>query len=85
MTPDTQPTLFGPAPSATLPDGFKYQPSLITPAEESALVREIQNLPFKEFDFRGFLGKRARNNPLPKYSPFSIPGQIFFRSDVCDA
>ena len=40
------------------PDGFIYQPDLITADEEAALVREIEHLPFKEFEFYGYLGKR---------------------------
>jgi alkylated DNA repair dioxygenase AlkB len=41
-----------------LPPGFKYQPDLIEPREERALVRRIESLPLKEFEFQGFLGKR---------------------------
>ena len=41
-----------------LPPGFKYHPNLIAPDEELALVRRIETLPLKEFEFQGFLGKR---------------------------
>ena len=41
-----------------LPDGFRYRPDLIDEEEERALVAEIERLPFKEFEFHGFLGKR---------------------------
>ena len=41
-----------------LPDGFRYHPDLIDEEEERALVAEIERLPFKEFEFHGFLGKR---------------------------
>lgn len=41
-----------------LPPGFRYQPDLITAAEESALVSELGAQPFREFDFHGFKGKR---------------------------
>jgi alkylated DNA repair dioxygenase AlkB len=44
-------------PSA-LPDGFRYQPSLIDAAEPEALLDAIRSLPFKEFEFHGFVGKR---------------------------
>ncbi|HJU66803.1 MAG TPA: alpha-ketoglutarate-dependent dioxygenase AlkB [Gemmatimonadaceae bacterium] len=45
--------------SATrLPEGFGYQPSLVSPAEEEGLVRELKGLPFKNFEFHGHLGKR---------------------------
>jgi alkylated DNA repair dioxygenase AlkB len=41
-----------------LPAGFKYQPELISQDEELALVRRIEPLPLKEFEFQGFFGKR---------------------------
>ena len=40
------------------PEGFRYQQNLLTPDEETALVREIEKLPLKEFQFQGYLGKR---------------------------
>jgi alkylated DNA repair dioxygenase AlkB len=48
--------LFEPAPA--LPEGMRYVPELITPAQERALLAELPNQPFKEFEFHGFLGKR---------------------------
>ena len=48
--------LFGSEPS--LPPGFRYQPDLISPEEESALVARVAELPFKEFEFQGYRGKR---------------------------
>src|SRR4051794_38661570 len=53
----TQPDLFAKAPPA-LPDGFKYQPEFLSPEEERDLVERFADLPFKEFEFHGFLGKR---------------------------
>jgi alkylated DNA repair dioxygenase AlkB len=44
--------------TSPLPDGFKYQPDLVSTTEEQALVSEIEKLPFKEFEFHGFVGKR---------------------------
>ena len=41
-----------------LPDGMRYAPELISPAEERALLQKLPALPFKEFEFHGFLGKR---------------------------
>jgi alkylated DNA repair dioxygenase AlkB len=41
-----------------LPDGFKYQPALITEADEQELLEHIRGLPFREFEFHGFTGKR---------------------------
>ncbi len=63
---DRQPSLFDAAdrdddvndPREGLPDGFKYQVELISPDEEGDLVRQVETLPFKDFEFHGFLGKR---------------------------
>jgi alkylated DNA repair dioxygenase AlkB len=41
-----------------LPEGFRYYPDVLSPEEEEALARELANLPFKPFDFQGFLAKR---------------------------
>jgi alkylated DNA repair dioxygenase AlkB len=41
-----------------LPEGMRYARELITPDEEQRLVQEMAALPFKEFEFHGFLGKR---------------------------
>ena len=40
------------------PEGFRYQPGLLTPHEQEALLAELKQLPFKQFEFQGFLGKR---------------------------
>lgn len=39
-------------------DGFRYQPELISVAEEAALLTNVRELPFKNFEFHGFKGKR---------------------------
>ena len=49
---------FGDAPRPRYPDGFRYQPALISASEEVALVDEIRELPFREFEFHGYTGKR---------------------------
>ena len=55
--------LFG-APEAgrkeapALPAGFRYRPELISPAAETELVEHIRELPFREFEFHGYTGKR---------------------------
>ena len=41
-----------------MPDGFRYAPDVIDAAEEARLVAAFADLPFKEFEFHGFLGKR---------------------------
>jgi alkylated DNA repair dioxygenase AlkB len=47
-----------PVPPPSMPVGFRYAPELIDAAEETRLVAAFADLPFKEFEFRGFLGKR---------------------------
>ncbi|HEV2734594.1 MAG TPA: alpha-ketoglutarate-dependent dioxygenase AlkB [Longimicrobiaceae bacterium] len=61
MTPQTD--LFGgadaaPGPGAKLPDGFRYRPELIGPADQDALLAHVRGLPFREFEFHGYTGKR---------------------------
>lgn len=41
-----------------LPEGFVYQPELITPRDETELARHLEGLPFKAFDFHGHLANR---------------------------
>jgi len=41
-----------------MPEGFRYQQDLLSPADEQRLVQQFDALPFKEFEFHGFLGKR---------------------------
>jgi alkylated DNA repair dioxygenase AlkB len=45
------------APSV-LPEGMRYAPDVITPGDEQALAAELARLPFREFEFHGFLGRR---------------------------
>ena len=41
-----------------MPEGFRYQPDVISPAQEVTLLERIRELPFKPFEFHGYLGKR---------------------------
>src|SRR5262245_54397540 len=41
-----------------LPAGFHYQADVISPSMEAELVAEMAALPFREFEFHGFTGKR---------------------------
>jgi len=41
-----------------LPEGFRYQPELITAEEEAGLVRQLESLAFRPFDFHGHLANR---------------------------
>jgi len=41
-----------------LPEGMKYQANFLAAEEERTLLLDVENLPFKEFEFHGFTGKR---------------------------
>ena len=45
-------------PGPALPEGFKYQAEIIAASDEQALLEHIRQLPLKEFQFQGFVGKR---------------------------
>jgi alkylated DNA repair dioxygenase AlkB len=55
-SPSAQTDLFV-APSG-LPEGFRYHPDVLSIEEEDALAHELEQLPFKPFDFQGFLANR---------------------------
>lgn len=42
----------------SLPEGFRYETNLLSPAEEASLVGHMRELPFKNFEFHGHVGKR---------------------------
>jgi alkylated DNA repair dioxygenase AlkB len=41
-----------------LPEGFRYQADVISAGDEITLLERIRELPFKPFEFHGYLGKR---------------------------
>jgi len=47
-----------PAAPPAMPPGFRAAPDFIGAAEEARLAAAFADLPFKEFEFHGFLGKR---------------------------
>jgi alkylated DNA repair dioxygenase AlkB len=51
-----QPDLFAPAPH--LPSGFKYQAGFVSAEEQRGLVAGFADLPFRDFEFQGYVGKR---------------------------
>jgi alkylated DNA repair dioxygenase AlkB len=55
MTSD-QLSLFDTGPK--LPEGMAYREDVVSSADERALVARLPELPFKEFEFQGYLGKR---------------------------
>jgi alkylated DNA repair dioxygenase AlkB len=44
--------------AGNFPEGLRYQPELINSVDEEALIARVRELPFKEFEFHGYLGKR---------------------------
>jgi alkylated DNA repair dioxygenase AlkB len=57
-TATLQPDLFGSGVGSGLPEGLAYASELITAEEEQALVSHFETLPFKPYEFRGYLGNR---------------------------
>jgi len=57
-----QPGLFDdapqPLPLTGVPEGFRYQPGVLSPAEERDLLARFEALPFKPFDFQGWQANR---------------------------
>lgn len=41
-----------------LPGGFRYQSDFITALDEQRLLQNLEGLPFREFEFQSFVGKR---------------------------
>ena len=46
------------SPPRGFPEGFQYNDEVLSPDQERTLVEKFASLPFREFEFRGFLGKR---------------------------
>jgi alkylated DNA repair dioxygenase AlkB len=46
------------APAAPTPAGLRYAPDLFSPKVEKAFVAQFETLPFKPFEFHGYLGNR---------------------------
>src|SRR5215204_4724865 len=44
--------------TSAAPEGFRYEPELIGPEDEAALVARVRGLPFRDFEFHGYTGKR---------------------------
>jgi len=43
---------------SVVPEGLRYQPALISSSDEATLIERVRPLPFREFEFQGYLGKR---------------------------
>jgi alkylated DNA repair dioxygenase AlkB len=46
------------ARATTAPDGFRYRADLLSVQEEASLLDAVRSLPFKNFEFHGYLAKR---------------------------
>ncbi len=62
-------------------EGFAYQPELIDEDSEDALVAQVRELPFREFEFHGYKGKRRVVSFGWKYE-FSGGGQLNKADDI---
>ena len=62
-------------------EGFRYQPELIDPAFEDALVAQVRELPFREFEFHGYKGKRRVVSFGWKYE-FARGGQLHKAEEI---
>jgi alkylated DNA repair dioxygenase AlkB len=51
-------SLFAGESGPSLPEGFRYQAGVISPDEERALLERVRELPFRDFEFHGYTGKR---------------------------
>jgi DNA oxidative demethylase len=51
-------SLFGTAASGRGPEGLAYRPELLNEDEEAALAARMAELPFRAFEFHGYLGHR---------------------------
>ena len=49
---------FGAPAAPRYPEGFVYRPEVITKSAEAKLLEHVRVLPFKEFEFQGYVGKR---------------------------
>ena len=50
--------LFETSPDPSWPAGFLYREEVIHADDEARLISEVRRLPFREFQFHGFEGKR---------------------------
>src|SRR3954454_6927689 len=46
------------APMPKFPEGFRYRKELIDRTDEEFLLSHIRELPFRDFEFHGYTGKR---------------------------
>ena len=62
-------------------EGFRYQPAFIEKDVEEALIKRVRQLPFQEFDFHGYKGRRRVVSFGWKYE-FSGGGQLHKADEI---
>jgi alkylated DNA repair dioxygenase AlkB len=67
--------------SANRLEGFRYKPAFVDAAFEDALVARVRELPFQEFEFHGFKGRRRVVSFGWKYE-FSGGGQLHTADEI---
>ena len=67
--------------TSNLPAGLRYRPELINSVDEETLIAHLRELPFKEFEFHGYLGKRRVVSFGWQYE-FSGAGQLRKADDI---
>jgi alkylated DNA repair dioxygenase AlkB len=50
--------LFRGATAPAFPEGFRYESDILTETQEIELLNHVRELPFVEFQFQGYVGKR---------------------------
>jgi alkylated DNA repair dioxygenase AlkB len=50
--------LFAGAAASAYPQGFRYEPDVLMQSQEIELLNRVRELPFVEFQFQGYVGKR---------------------------
>ena len=50
--------IFGNSTAPKYPEGFRYETNVLSGGQEQDALDQIRALPFREFEFRGYIGKR---------------------------
>ena len=50
--------IFGTSIAPKYPEGFRYEPNVLSGGQEQDALEHIGALPFREFEFHGYVGKR---------------------------
>jgi alkylated DNA repair dioxygenase AlkB len=56
-------------PLPLLPEGLEYRAELVSPDEETELLKELRELDFREYEFHGYFGKRRVVSFGLRYDP----------------